>query len=67
MAFAFNTGCLIDHVGDAVTFTDGFGRAIGYARAAGDAIFGNFHGHGCFSVKGFDAAIKLSYAMACVN
>lgn len=49
MTLAFDAGLLIDNVGDAVTFADRFGGTFRYARAAGDAFFGNFHGHGCFS------------------
>ena len=47
----FDTGSLVDHIGDAIAFADGFGRAFRYARATGDAVFLNFHGHGSFSVK----------------
>jgi hypothetical protein len=57
----FNAGCLVDHIGDAIAFADGFGRAFGYASATGDAIFKNFHGHGSFSVKRFVATTKLTY------
>ena len=67
MAFAFNTRGLVDHIGDAIAFADGFGWAIGYACATGDAIFSNFHGHNGFSVKEFVTDIKLSYDMKCVN
>ena len=63
----FNAGCLVDHIGDAIAFADGFGRAFGYASATGDAIFLNFHGHGSFSVKKFVAAIKLTYTGNCVK
>src|SRR5512145_1131258 len=51
MALAFDTGGLIDHIGDAIAFGDGFGRAFRYACATGDAIFGNFHCHGSYSFK----------------
>jgi hypothetical protein len=67
MAFAFDTGCLVDDVQNSITFADGLGGTFRYTRTAGDAIFENFHGHGCFSVKEFGADIKLSYAMPCVN
>ena len=50
MALALDTGFLTDDVGNAVAFADGFGGAFGYTRAAGDALFGNFHGHGCYSI-----------------
>jgi hypothetical protein len=49
MALAFHTGFLINDIGNAVTFTNGLGGTFGYARAAGDAFFGDFHGHGCDS------------------
>jgi len=67
MALAFNAGCLVDYIGNTITFTNGFGWAIGYACATGDAIFSNFHGHNGFSVKEFVTDIKLSYDMKCVN
>jgi len=51
MTLAFDTGSLIDHIGDAIAFANGFGWALGYARATGDAIFSNFHGHGYYSLK----------------
>ena len=53
MAFAFNTSGLIDHIRDAVAFADGFGWAVRYAGATGDAVFSNFHCHDGFSVKEF--------------
>jgi hypothetical protein len=49
MADALNAGLLVDHIGDAIAFADGFGGAFRYARAAGDAFFKNFHCHGYFS------------------
>jgi hypothetical protein len=49
MTFTFHTGVLIDDVQYTVTFADGFSGAFGDARAAGDAIFSNLHGHGYFS------------------
>jgi hypothetical protein len=67
MALAFDTGGLIDHISDAIAFADGFGRAIGYACATGDAIFSNFHGHDGFSVKEFVTDTRLLYALICVN
>ena len=54
----FDTGSLVDHVGDAIAFADGFGRAFGYACATGDAVFLNFHGHGSFSVKKYCCGYK---------
>jgi hypothetical protein len=51
MSLAFYTGRLVDHIGDAIAFANGFGWAFGYTRAAGDAIFGNFHCHGHYSFK----------------
>jgi hypothetical protein len=47
----FDAGCLVDDVGDAVAFTDGFGGTFGDACTTGDAFFKDFHGHGGFSVK----------------
>ena len=67
MAFAFDAGSLVDHIENAIAFADGFGWAIGYACATGDAIFSNFHGHDGFSVKEFVTDIKLSYGVTCVN
>lgn len=49
VSFTFDAGVLVDDVDGAVAFGDGFGRAIGNACAAGDAIFCDFHGHGCYS------------------
>lgn len=46
MPLALNAGLLVDHVQDAVAFTDGFGGAFRHARAARDAIFCDLHGHG---------------------
>jgi len=51
MAFALDACFLVDDVGDAIAFANGFGWALGYARATGDAIFSNFHGHGYYSLK----------------
>ena len=53
MALAFNTGSLINHIGDAIAFADGFSRAFGYACAAGDAVFGDFHCHDVCSICEF--------------
>jgi len=58
MALAFNAGFLIDDVGNAVTFGNGLGGTFWHACTAGDAIFGNFHGHGCCSVYEFGAALN---------
>ena len=60
MALAFDTGGLIDHIGDAIAFADGFGGAFGYARAAGDAIFGNFHCHDRYSFKNVYCDYKIN-------
>jgi hypothetical protein len=51
MTLALDTGSLIDYIGDAIAFADGLSGAFGYAGAAGDAIFGNFHCHGRYSFK----------------
>jgi hypothetical protein len=56
MTLAFNTGFLVDDVRNAIAFADGLGGTFGYACTAGDAIFGNFHGHGYYSVCKFRAA-----------
>ena len=53
MALAFDTGSLIDHIGDAIAFANGFCRALWYTRATGDAVFSNFHGHDVYSVCEF--------------
>jgi hypothetical protein len=59
MTFAFNTGCLVDDIQSAISLSDGLGRTFGYASTAGDAIFSNFHGHGCYSyLKNFDEALN---------
>ena len=54
MAFALNAGGLIDHIQGAIAFSDGFGGAIGYACAAGDAVSLDFHGHEVFSFSNFE-------------
>jgi hypothetical protein len=51
MTLAFHAGGLLDQIGDAIAFGDGFGGAFGDAGAAGDAIFGNLHCHGSYSFK----------------
>ena len=56
MPLAFNAGFLVDNIGNAIAFVDRLGGTFGYARAAGDAIFSNFHGHGCYSVDKFGVA-----------
>ena len=56
MTLAFNTGFLIDDVRNAIAFADGLGGTFGYACTARDAIFGNLHGHGYYSVCKFGAA-----------
>lgn len=53
MAFAFDTGGLVNDVQNTVAFGDGFGGAIGQACAAGDAIVLNFHGHDGFSILNY--------------
>jgi hypothetical protein len=58
VTFAFNAGGLVDHIKDAIAFADGFGRAFGYACAAGDAVFGNFHGHGSLLLQNFVLRIQ---------
>lgn len=58
MALALDTGVLVDDIRDAITFADRLGRAFGYASAAGDAFFGNLHGHGCYSAYRFVAALN---------
>jgi hypothetical protein len=67
MTLAFNTGFLIDNVRNAIAFADRLGGTFGYACAAGDAIFGNFHGHGCYSVYKIWCGLKLTDAQASVN
>jgi hypothetical protein len=57
VTFAFHTGGLIDHIGDAIAFADGLSRAFGYTCATGDAVFGNFHGHSRYSFKDLLAQI----------
>jgi len=49
MAFAFDAGCLVDNIQNAIAFADGFGGTFRYACAAGDAIFSDLHGHGFFT------------------
>ena len=46
VAFAFNTGGLIDHIQNAVALADRLGGALRDACPAGDAFFSDFHGHG---------------------
>jgi hypothetical protein len=60
MSLAFHAGSLIDHVGDAIAFADGLGGALRYARATGDAVFGNFHGHSRYSFKMYYYAHKIN-------
>ena len=67
MALALNTSSLVDDIGDAIALADGFGWAVRYARATGDAVFSNFHGHDGFSVKEFITITRLLYATICVN
>ena len=68
VALAFDTGSLVDHVGDAIAFADGLSRAFRYARATGDAVFGNLHCHGYYSFKNVVLrTIKLPDALGCVN
>jgi len=49
VTFAFDAGCLVDNIQNAVAFADGFGGTFRYACAAGDAIFSDLHGHGFFT------------------
>ena len=49
VADTLDAGGLVDDVQRTVAFGDGFGRAIGHARAAGDAVFIDLHGHDGFS------------------
>jgi hypothetical protein len=51
VANTFDAGSLVDHIENTIAFADGFGWAFGYACATGDAVFLDFHGHGCFSVR----------------
>jgi hypothetical protein len=51
VAFAFDTGRLVDDIQNSIAFADRFGGAFGDASAAGDAVFKNFHGHGRDSCK----------------
>jgi hypothetical protein len=51
VTFAFDTGGLVNDVQSAIAFGDGVGGALGQASAAGDAIFVDFHGHGCCLLK----------------
>lgn len=67
MSDTFNTGVLVDDISDAIPFTDGFSRAFGYACAAGDAVFKDFHGHGHFSVKRFGLTTKVTPGGFSVN
>ena len=68
VTLAFDAGSLINDVGDAIAFADRFGRAFGYARATGDAIFSNFHCHGSILLQYIGTAdTKLLHAVCCVN
>ena len=58
MTNAFHASGLIDDVQDAIAFADRFGGTFGHARAAGDAIFLDFHGHGSRSVVRFSKAYR---------
>jgi hypothetical protein len=49
VTYTFHAGCSIDNVEDAIAFGDGLGGTFGYACAAGDAVFFNFHCHGLHS------------------
>jgi hypothetical protein len=68
MALAFHAGGLVDNIQNAIAFADGFSRAFGYASAAGDAVFKNFHCHGSLLLQEFIAtATKLTHAPNGVN
>jgi hypothetical protein len=68
MAFAFDTGGLVDYIKNAIAFADGFGWAFGYACATGDAVFKNFHCHGSLLLQNFGTtAIKVTHAPCGVN
>ena len=56
---ALDAGLLVDDVQGAVAFADRFGGTFGDARAAGDAIFLDFHGHGSRSVVRFSKAYRI--------
>jgi hypothetical protein len=58
VTFTFDTGRLIDDIGDTVTFSDGFGWAVGYACTAGDAIFSDLHGHVATPIGKFGTALN---------
>jgi len=58
VALAFNAGLLVDDVGNAVAFANGLGGTFRYAGAAGDAFFGDFHGHIHISSDRFVAALN---------
>ena len=49
MTDAFDAGGRVNHVEHAVAFADGIGGTLGQARAAGDAVFVDFHCHEKFS------------------
>jgi len=48
---ALDTGSLVNDVQGAIAFGDGVGGALGQACAAGNTIFVDFHGHGCYLLK----------------
>jgi hypothetical protein len=50
MAFTLDAGLLVNNVGDAIAFADGFGRTFGYTGAASNTIFSNFHRHDVYSI-----------------
>ena len=60
MAFALDAGFLADDISNPIAFADGFGGALRYTRAAGDAIFSNFHGHGCYSLNNCGCGYKIN-------
>jgi hypothetical protein len=61
VTYTFHAGCLIDNVEDAIAFCDGLGGTFGYARAASDAVFFNFHCHGLhsFLIYNFSSGLSL--------
>jgi hypothetical protein len=48
VTLALNAGCLVDHIQDTITFTNGFGGAFRDTGTASDAVIFNYHGHGLF-------------------
>ena len=59
MAFAFDAGCLVDHVQNSIAFADRFGRAFRDACATGDAVFRIFMVMVVTPVKDYLTAYKI--------